>query len=338
VYEGPRRFRIASLPVPSPRPGEVRLRVLAAGICGTDLHIHEGGFFASFPLTPGHEILGMIDAIGEAVVGLEVGQKVVADNASVCGNCRACRRGESLFCENFHSLGVNAPGACADFLITKASKCYLVDDLAEDDAVLAEPTACAIHGMDRAKIRPGSQVLVLGAGPSGLILAQLAARGGAAAVTVAAPNPRKLQLARRLGADRTLLIDRSDPRASLEALKEASPEGFDLVIEATGAPAVAETAPMLARDGGSVLIYGINPEESLQSISLYQVFRRELTIKGSFAQVNCFERAVAALRGSRVSGQGIVTHRFGLEEFGAALNAVRDDPSCLKAVIRPEMG
>ncbi|MGD0943105.1 MAG: zinc-dependent alcohol dehydrogenase family protein [Acidimicrobiales bacterium] len=335
VYDAPRSFEVRTVPTPEPGAGEVRLAVEMAGMCGTDLHIHEGGFFSRYPLTPGHEIVGRVDSIGDAVEGLSVGQRVAADNTVLCGHCPFCRRDEPLFCRNFYSLGVNGPGAFADYVLVRAEKCFPVDDLSPATAVMTEPTACAIHGMDVLGLRPGSDVLLFGAGPTGLVLAQLLVHGGAARVTVAAPTEFKLALARGYGVDTTVQIDRADPGASLATLRANAPEGYDVVVEATGAVAVGEMCLPLTRDGGTVLIYGMAEERAILPMRPYEVFRRELTVKGSFAQTHCFDRALSVLRSGRVQTEGIVTHEFRLGEYENALEAVRDDPGCMKAVIVP---
>ncbi|MGD0874440.1 MAG: zinc-dependent alcohol dehydrogenase family protein [Acidimicrobiales bacterium] len=335
VYSAPRQFDVLTVPTPEPGEGEVRLCVEMAGMCGTDLHIHDGGFFSKYPLTPGHEIVGRVDALGEGVTEIAVGQLVAADNTVLCGYCTFCRRDEPLFCRNFYSLGVNGPGAFAEFVTVLAEKCFPVDDLSLSTAVMTEPTACAIHGMDVLDLRPGSDVLVFGAGPTGLVLAQLLVHGGAARVTVAAPTEFKLALAREYGVDSTVQIDRADPGASLANLRGQTADGYDVVVEATGAVAVAELCLPLVRDGGTVLVYGMADEDAFVSVHPYEVFRRELTVKGSFAQTHCFDRALAVLRSGRVRTEGIVTHRFDLGAYGQALEALRSDPSCMKAAIVP---
>jgi len=315
--------------------GEVRLAVEMAGMCGTDLHIHDGGFFSKYPLTPGHEIVGRVDSLGDAVDDLSVGQRVVADNTVLCGHCPSCRRDKPLFCRNFYSLGVNGPGAFADYVIVRADKCFPADDLSPSTAVMTEPTACAIHGMDVLELRPGSEVLVFGAGPTGLVLAQLLVHGGAARVTVAAPTEFKLALARAYGVDSAVQIARSNPGASLGVLRENVPDGYDVVVEATGAVAVGDLCLPLTRDGGTVLVYGMADEKAVLPIHPYELFRRELTLKGSFAQTHCFDRALAVLRSGRVRTEGIVTHEFHLGEYQSALETLRNDPSCMKAAIIP---
>jgi D-arabinitol dehydrogenase (NADP+) len=335
VYDRPRSFAVSDVPTPQPGPGEVRLRSAITGVCGTDLHIHEGGFDSRYPLIPGHEIVGTVDSVGEGVVELEPGQRVAADNTVLCGHCYHCRRDEPLFCKNFYSLGVNGPGGFADFVLVRAEKCFPVDDLSLEVAVMVEPTACVVHGLDVLALRPGSDVLVFGAGPTGLLLAELLLHGGAARVTVAAPTLFKLDLARSYGVDETVRLDRSDPLAGMQEMGRLAPEGFDVVVEATGAVPVLERAVGLTKIGGTLMVYGMANAEDRLAVSPYEIFRRELTIKGSFAQTHCFDRAIALLRSGRVRTDGILTHRFGLDDFGEALQALSSDPTCLKSAIVP---
>ncbi len=335
VYSAPRTFEIRSVADPAPGPGEVVVRSTVAGVCGTDLHIHEGGFFSAYPLTPGHEILGEVVALGEGVEGLNVGQQVAVDNATPCGWCDACGRGEALFCANFRSLGVNAPGGFAELVVTPAGKVFDAADLPRDVAVLTEPAACVVHGMDVLALQPGADVVMVGAGTTGLLLAQMLLHGGAGRVTLAGPTQFKLDLAESYGVDRVVRVPRADARESARMLRQLAPGGYDVAIDATGASSVVQELPGLVRDGGTVFVYGMCDEDARVSWSPYEIFRRQLTVKGSFAQVNSFERALRWLRSGRIRTDGIITHRFGLGAYGDALAAVRSDPTCLKAVLEP---
>jgi D-arabinitol dehydrogenase (NADP+) len=332
VYDKPESFEIRDIPTPEPGPSEVLLRVRMTGVCGTDRHLHAGEFGPTYPLTPGHEVAGEVVALGPGVVAPAVGQLVVIDNTSACNVCANCRRARPTFCSTPVARGVNAQGGFAEYIVAPAGNCFVVDDLPLDVAVFAEPTACVVHGLDMLAIRPGSDVLLYGAGPTGLLLTQLLDSSGAGRLTVAAPSQFKLDIAAARGADEVVRIDRADPAASADRLRELAPDGFDVVIDATGALEVLDQAIPLTRDGGTVFVYGMAAEADRWSISPYEVFRRELTIKGSFAQCYSFDRSLLALRSGRVDTSGMITHRFGLDEYGQALAAVADS-SCLKAVI-----
>jgi D-arabinitol dehydrogenase (NADP+) len=191
-----------------------------------------------------------------------------------------------------------------------------------------------LHGLDVLGLQPGSDVLVFGAGPTGLLLAQLLRHSGAHRVTVAAPTAAKLEIAARHGADETVQLDRADPGGGAARLRKLAPEGFDVVVDATGAVGVLEQCLPLTRDGGTVFVYGMTDEADRLTVSPYDVFRRELVIKGSFSQAYSFDRALQALRTGRVAADGIVTHTFALDDYADALAALQDR-GCVKAVVRP---
>ena len=336
VYSAPRRFAVEEVPTPEPAADEVRVRVLQTGVCGTDLHLHEGRFMAAYPMTPGHETVGVVDAVGSAVRGLPIGERVTVNPNAGCGRCEYCREGRSLLCDSLTGIGSNRPGAFAEYVVAPAGQVFSVAGLADDTAVLTEPTSCAVHGIDVIRPRPGSTALVLGAGPTGILLAQLLRAGGAAHVTVAAPTEAKLVRASALGADATYAMDRGDLPGDVRALLASSGgSGYDVVVDATGAAAVAEVLVSLTRSGGTAVFYGVTDDEDRVSISPYDVFRRELTIRGSFAEISSFPAAIAALRSGRVRTDGLITHRFALDEYGAALEAVRGDRSAHKVVVVP---
>ncbi len=332
VYDRPGSFALEQVPVPGIREDEVLLRVLVAGVCGTDLHLHDGEFGPTYPLTPGHEIVGEVQRCGSAVAGLEVGDRVVLDNTSACGRCVECRRARPAFCRRLVAQGVNAPGGFAEFVVAAADRCFVVNDLEPDTAVFAEPTACVVHGLDVLRPPVGAEVLVFGAGPTGLLLTQLLTATTGGSVTVAAPSAHKLELAASLGARRVVPMDRNAPERAAEALLALTTDGFDVVVDATGAVSVLEQAIPLTRTGGTVFVYGMTPEAARWPVPAYEVFRRELTIKGSFAQQFSFDRALAALRLGTVRTDALITHRFDLDHYGDALAAVADS-ACVKAVV-----
>jgi len=334
VYDRPTDFVVRHVPEPAPGTGEVLLRVLVAGVCGTDLHIHGGEFGPAYPLTPGHEFVGDVVAVGPGADPELIRHRVSVDNTASCGRCSECRRARPAYCEHLIAQGVNAPGGFAEYVVTSADRCFGVDDLDPEVAVLAEPVACVVHGLDVLRLDPGADVLVFGAGPTGLILTSLLSRSGAGRLTVAAPTQAKLELAQARGADHVVRLDRSNPSAVHQALRELAPPGFDVVIDATGAPDVLAGTVPLTRTGGTVFVYGMTPEAARWPVSPYEIFRRELTIKGSFAQQFSFDRALVALRNGLVDPHGIISRRFRLEDYGGALDALRDS-SVVKSVIVP---
>jgi D-arabinitol dehydrogenase (NADP+) len=323
VYHAPRDFSYQDVPDPQVGPEEALIRVKACGICGTDLHIHEGEFLAEFPLIPGHEIAGEIAGLGTNVKGLSLGTRVVADNTELCGSCFYCRRDQPLFCENFVSHGCNTAGGLAEYVCLPAAKVFPIHNLSWREAVMVEPTACAIHGMDVIAIKPGSEVLLFGAGPTGTVLAQLLKLNGAARLVVAAPPGPKLDLVRRLAADAVVEIDRSDYDKHRRFLLKTFKHGFDTVVEATGSAQLCQDSLQYARMGGQVIVYGVYAERERVTWSPTEIFRREITIKGSFAQTHCFDRSLLYLENGKVKVDEIVTNEFALQDYGKALEALR---------------
>jgi D-arabinitol dehydrogenase (NADP+) len=320
VYDAPREFSYRDAAEPKITSNEVLIRIDACGLCGTDLHIHEGEFAPRFPLIPGHEFTGEIAELGADVSGFKVGQRVVANSNTVCGTCFYCMRGDFLLCENLGAYGVTLNGGFADYLKIKADRLFAIRNLQPREAVMVEPTACALHGIEVLDAKPGSDVLLFGAGPTGQVLAQLVKLNGAARLVVAAPPGQKLDLISRLAADEVVPMDRQTSEAHTKRLQELSPKGFDYVIEATGSPSVCEEALRFVRRRGTLLVYGVYPEKATVRFNPFDLFRGEITIKGSFAQVDSFGRALAYLETGRVKVGEIVTNEIPLFEYQQALD------------------
>jgi D-arabinitol dehydrogenase (NADP+) len=337
VYDAPRSYTIKDIATPEADVGQVRIKVDQVGVCGTDLHIHEGDFNAVFPLIPGHELVGVVDQVGDGVTRVRAGEQVTVNPNVYCGHCDYCLAGRLILCENLKGYGSNFPGFFAEYVIVPENLVFAINGVPKDTAVFAEPTACAMHGLETLQLRPGASALVFGAGPIGLLLAQLIASGGASSVTVAAPSRFKLDTASRLRIDRTVQIHRDDREGTIATVREASPtgDGYDVVVEATGSTAVADICVPVTRNGGTVMIYGVTRADEIVTFHPFDVFRREITIKGSFAEITSFGAAIAALRTGRVKTDGIITHRFALDDYGKALDALATDPSVHKVVIVP---
>ena len=336
VYSAPEKFEIKEIPTPEVKPHQVLIRVKACGLCGTDIHIHRGQFLSKFPLTPGHEFAGEIAEVGNEVTEFRPGDRVTADNTVTCGHCYYCRRNEPLFCENFYSLGCNGPGGFAEYVVVNHDKIFhLPDHLSYEEAIFTEPTSCVVHGMDILDLQPGADVLQFGAGMTGLILVQMLKHCGAANLVVAGRVESKLKLAEEFGATHVIKIDRSNPSTHTRKIKELFPKGFDVVIDATGAASVVERLFEFAKFGGKVVFYGVCDEDKRISVSPYEVFRKQLTIMGSFAQIYCFDRALEYIANGIVKVKKIVTHIFPLQDYAKALSTKITDPESLKIVIMP---
>jgi len=343
VYEEPRSFRVREVALPEPSAGQVRVRMTLAGMCGTDLHLHEGQFLANFPLTPGHETVGEIDAIGPGAVDgsgqeLRIGQQVVINPNSSCRACEYCAESRPWLCDSFAGIGSSTPGGFAEYVLVPGAQVFDASGIETDLAVFAEPSACIAHLIDRLDPLPGCSVVVLGAGPTGVLLTQFLLFGGASSVVLADPNEFKLAAAASLADISTFVMDRHDVAGSMKALvAQLAPggQGFDVVIDATGRANVIQELPLLARNGARIVYYGVADEKDLVSVSPFEVFRRELTIMGSFTEVDSFPEALAAFRAGAIRIDGLITHRFPVTEYAQALEAMRADRSAHKIVVTP---
>ncbi|KAH7882423.1 chaperonin 10-like protein [Phlebopus sp. FC_14] len=334
-YNKPREFEIKEVPIPTVGDDDVLLKVTCCGVCGTDGHIHDGEFISKFPLIPGHEAIGKVVEMGKNVKGFEVGDRCVADVGITCDNCFYCRRGQSLLCENFNARGVTLDGGFAEYIAYHQKKLYKIKNLTDEESTLLEPAACAIHGLDKLNPPVGIEVLLLGAGPTGLILAQLLKLNGASRVVIAANKGVKMDIAKELEAgDEYIELDRQNPGPQWEKLKADNPYGFDVVVEATGVEKLANDAINYVRRGGTLMIYGVYENKALVHWPPSKIFGDEINIIGSFSQTYCFPRAVAYLDGGKVKVKGMVTDVYKLEDFQQALNKM-NSRGALKIAIKP---
>ncbi|KAL2759545.1 hypothetical protein ACRALDRAFT_2030825 [Sodiomyces alcalophilus JCM 7366] len=333
-YEKPEDWSIVQVPLPELRDNDVLVKVRACGVCGTDLHIHEGEFIAKFPLIPGHETVGVVAAVGPKVKGFEIGDRVAADNSELCQECFYCRRGEELLCEHFEAHGVTMNGGFAEYCAYPAGKVFKIHNLTDVEATLIEPASCACHGLDKIRPRLGSSVLMFGAGPTGLMLSQLMRQNGGCNVTIAAPGGLKMDLARSLdAADHYVELSRSEPEVQFAQLKKDNPYGFDVVVEATGSTKILEDAIHYVRRGGKLVVYGVYPSSARVSWPPSKIFGDEITILGSFSETYMFPATIDYLDSGKVKTKGIVNKVFKLEEFGEALESIRNKTAIKAAIV-----
>jgi 2-desacetyl-2-hydroxyethyl bacteriochlorophyllide A dehydrogenase len=324
----PHRAEVTVVPVPTPGPGEVLIRVARAGICGTDLHILAGDYgLAKLPLTVGHEFAGTIAALGPGVEHLAVGERVTADPNIACGRCPECQRGARNQCSSLEAVGVTRDGAIAQYVLAAAHTVVLIGDLSFEAAALAEPLACVVWGLSRVRVQPGEAAVVFGAGPMGCLIVQALKAAGASPVAVVDLSSARLARATTVGAD--IAIGPHD----MDALRNLAPVGFDLVVEATGVPQVLEQCIDLARPGGTVWVFGVAPTDAIARVSPYTVFRKELSLVGSFALNQTLPRAVHLIRSGAIRTAPLVTHVLTLDDFADALLLAHGEPRSMKIQI-----
>jgi len=330
VFEGKNEWQIREIPEPKPLPHEVLIRVKAAGICGTDIHILKGEYFQDFPIVAGHEFSGEVVEVGEKVTQFRLGDRVTADPNIFCDRCYYCKINKNNHCLNLQAVGVTRGGAFAE-LVPVPEKCVfpLSSRLTFEEGALAEPLACVVYGVERSGIRPGEKVLIFGAGPIGLLLATLFRASGASLVVMVDVSEKKLHLAKNLGADEVILADGREG----EKIRKIAPQGFEIVVDATGIPAVMEREWEFVEPDGTFLLFGVAPRGSKISLDPYEVFRKDLHIIGSFAVKKTMQYSLNMLEGGKVEVKNLISATYPLREFGKALEDVLTNPDHLKVQI-----
>ncbi|KAG8216443.1 hypothetical protein J3R82DRAFT_6549 [Butyriboletus roseoflavus] len=226
-------------------------------------------------------------------------------------------------------------GGFAEYAVFEAKKLYKIHNLTDEEATLIEPAACAIHGIDKLNPPVGIDALVIGAGPTGLILAQLLKSNGASRVVIAANKGIKTQIAKELGAaDEYIELDRNEPAAQWESIQANNPYGFDVVVEATGNEKVANDSINYVRRGGTLMVYGVYSNDARVHWPPSKIFGDEIKIIGSFAQTHCFPRAVAYLDSGKIDVKGMVTDVYKISEYQQALDKM-NSREALKVAVKP---
>ena len=326
---------IISTPEPAPGPGEVLVRVIECGICGSDLHVYRGEWSAGSKI--GHEICGVVERAGPDVAGLPPGTRVCAECFSHCGACRFCRRGDYNLCEAISFLpGIEHSGFAEKATLPAQALYRAPESLSDAQVMLVEPTAVAFRAVSRAGAGPGASLAVLGAGTIGLLCAAVARAAGASPVAVAAKHPHQAQMAEALGAD---FVVRIGEKSATQALTEAAAgRGFDAAVDTVARGASFSTAlAAVRRRGRVVLVGGVTRPLLLNAGPLED---RELEVTGSqcYALTNGkpdFQSAIELIESGRVPAANLVTHTMPLEGAGEAFRIANDKSSgAIKVAVR----
>lgn len=330
VLHAPREVRIESRQVPAPGPGEVLIGVRAVGTCGSDVHYYEHGRVGDFvlrsPLVLGHEPSGVVAALGDGVNAPEVGQRVALEPGVPCSRCAQCKTGRYNLCPRMRFFGTPPiDGAFCEYVTVRADFAHPVPDGISDEAAgLLEPLSVGVWACTKARVGPGSRVLITGAGPIGLVAAQAARAFGAAEIVVSDVNAYRLGIAAELGADATVDV-------SKVALAESGCVP-DVLLECSGnAAATTDAVRMLARSGRVVLV-GMGSDELTLPMAHVQGY--ELEVTGTFRYANTWPTAISLVERGVVNLDRLVTHRFGLDEVDRALTAAATDRTVIKPVVR----
>ncbi|MFI9102295.1 zinc-dependent alcohol dehydrogenase family protein [Streptomyces fildesensis] len=315
VISAPGVVVIENVEDPSPGPRDVVVRVAAVGLCGTDLHILQGEFAPTLPITPGHEFAGEVVAVGGQVHEFALGDRVAVDPSLYCHECHYCRIGRNNLCERWAAIGVTNPGGAAEYALAPAANCVkLPEHVRTEDAALIEPLSCAVRGYDILRSQLATNVLIYGSGTMGLMMMELAKRTGAATVDIVDINPDRLETARTLGCTHAV--------TSADEIEQ--PRGWDVVIDATGnAKAIQEAIGRVGK-GGTYLQFGVADYAARATIEPYRIYNQEITITGSMAVLHSYERAARLFAAGVLDPEVFISDRLPLTDYAAALQQFQD--------------
>lgn len=320
-YLGDHKVAVHDIPNPVAGDGEVLLKPLAVGVCGTDLHILEGEYMSNPPMTLGHEVCAEVIGLGEGVTTLKVGDLIAVEPHFYCGVCVQCQTGRPNMCPNRRAPGVHLDGGMAELLVLPESIAYKLP-AGTHPAIgsMTEPLACAVHGMDRLQATSGRPIAIFGAGPAGSILIALAVKAGLTPIVAVEMREQRRDLAMRMGADIALDPTSADFTERMMELTEGA--GFPYIIDAVGSSRVIEQAIPLAARGANILIFGVASPDDRLTVSPNEIYAKELTILGT--ALNPFTHRRAA---NIVNQLGIENFNFGyfaMDQIDDALQAQRD--------------
>lgn len=322
VMTAPRIIEIHEIEAPKPGPGEVLLKVQRIGVCGSDIHVYHGRHpYTGYPVVQGHEYSATIEAIGEGVEGLRPAMKVTSLPQIVCGECAPCRRGDYHICDNLKVEGFQSPGCAQELWISPANKIVVLPDtFSFEEGALVEPISVAVHAVKRVNNIRGKNVLVLGAGTIGNLVAQVAqAEGGNVLITDLSEH--RLEIARQCGLPKTL-NPRSESVAST-VQRVFGPDRFQVAFECVGVEETMSDAVENIGKGGTIVVVGVFGEKPRVNLGFVQ--DRELLITGTLMyKREDYECAVELIRQQKIQTQPLISKHFSIEDYLEAYKYIEE--------------
>ncbi|MEE9554622.1 MAG: zinc-binding dehydrogenase [candidate division Zixibacteria bacterium] len=325
VFHGAKQpLKIEEVPTPEPGAGEVLIKTAACGVCHTDLHYIDHGVptFKEPPLILGHEPSGTIAATGNGVTKFKEGDKVLAPAVLTCGHCEFCRTGRENICESMVMFGNNIDGAYAEYFLAPAKDIFpLPDEIPlEEGSIIADAISTPFHAIkNRAEVKPGDTVVILGCGGVGINLVQVAAAVGGSVIAVDI-SPEKLEWAKKFGADVT--INPKEDEKWTKTVRKMTGGGADVAIEAIGNPTTIETAFNSLRSGGRLVVLGYTHKDI--SLNAGKIMYREMEIVGS---LGCrpvdYPKLIELCRMGKIKVKELVTGRYPLDKINDAFDLLR---------------
>lgn len=326
---------LRDVPVPVAGPGEIVVRVLAAGVCGSDRHMYKGEYPTSRPVTLGHEFCGTVEALGPGVAHVAAGDLVTIDPNIACDVCPACQEGRPNLCAHLAAIGVSRDGGFAHFVAVPERQAHILPPgLDPALGAFCEPLACCLHALDIARIRPGDSVVVLGGGVIGLLMVQLAGLARASEIILVTRQRTRRDLALRLGA--TLAIDpRSQDAVALVRAKTRG--GAAVALECAGVPETLRDGLRMLRRGGALVLFGVTPAGVEVPVVPFELLVNEIRLEAAYLNPHTHGRAAAMVGTGVLDLDSLITHRVGLSDLTNIISA-QPKPGEIKVIVSPTSG
>ena len=331
--------KITDLPYPECGDNQIIVKVMAASICKHCEEMYDNGVQGmtveeDYPIVLGHEFAGEVVEVGKKVRNVKLGDRVTVDNTILCGSCYQCQKDEPCYCENFHSMGHNVHGGFEEYVVALGEKAFVIPEgISYEEAACTEPVACCMRTMDRMNVQYGDNIIILGAGSMGMILAQLCKHTSANQVVVMASTQSKLDIIEREFGIKTILVDRNDHSKHEEKIAEMFPHGANIVVDTTGTKDMAWSGVRMLGRGGKLVFYTVVDFEVKDP---GEWFDKEISLIMSWCQTHNYGRCIDAVASGHINLKPLITHEFALEDYLEALDTNLKDRNSIKVLIHPQ--
>ncbi len=333
VMTAPGVIEFRQVPIPTPGPGQVLVKIHRIGVCGSDIHVYHGKHpFTSYPVTQGHEVSGQIEALGDGVTGLSVGQKVTIEPQVTCGTCYPCTHGKYNLCEHLKVMGFQTTGTASEYFAVDAGKITpLPDTMSYDEGAMIEPLAVAVHAVRRAGDVAGQDICVLGAGPIGILTAQTAKAMGARRVMVTDISDTRLQKAAQCGADKTVNTAKEDFAAAF--VSYFGPDKADVIYDCAGNDTTMGQAISNARKGSTIILVAVYAGMAHVDLAVLNDHELDLNTTMMYRHED-YVTAIELVKQGKVALAPLMSCHFAFAQYGDAYRYIDENrESTMKVLI-----
>lgn len=332
VMTAPGKIEFREIETPAPKAGEVLVRIMKIGVCGSDIHVWHGEHpFTSYPVTQGHEVSGEIAALGADVEGFEVGQKVTIQPQVVCGKCYPCRHGKYNLCESLKVMGFQTTGVASEYFAVAAEKVTLLpQEMSFDEGAMIEPLAVAVHAVRKFGDIKGMRVAVLGAGPIGILVAQAAKGMGAESVLITDVSALRLEKARQCGVDYCVNTRETDFGAAL--VSAFGPDKADVIYDCAGNDVTMGQAIRDARKGSTIILVAVFAGMAKVDLAVLNDHELDLNTTMMYRNEDYIE-AIALVRAGKVDLKPLISKHFAFRDYAEAYRYIDENRETTMKVI-----